>query len=108
MIYIIIITFNIVSVLLLFIKLNILIINIEKLDCKISMRDDKLIKNFSRTNSNNSNNSNYSNNCVSSNLMKNISQSYDILYKKNKNISSGTLFDLNKIKKNRKIESNII
>ena len=95
MIYIIIITFNIfniVSVLLLFIKLNILIINIEKLDCKISMRDDKLIKNFSRTNSNNSNNSNYSNNCVSSNLMKNISQSDDILYKKNKNISSGTLF----------------
>lgn len=88
MIYIIIITFNIfniVSVLLLFIKLNILIINIEKLDSKISIWDDKLIKNFSRTHSNSSN---YSNNSVSSNLIKNISQSDDILYKKNKKISS--------------------
>lgn len=71
----------------------------------ISMWDDKLIKNFSRTNSNSSN---FSNNSVYSNLMKNISQSDDILYKKNKNISRGTLFDLNKIKKIKKIESNII
>ena len=37
----------------------------------------------------------------------NISKSDDILYAKNKNISSGTLFDLNTIKKNRKLESNI-
>jgi hypothetical protein len=106
MIYII-ISFNLLNIILvslLFIKLNKVAVNIKKLDYKISnclsIRDDASIKSISRADSNESNNSN-----TSKYFIDNISKSDDILYRKNKNISSGTLFDLNTIKKNRKLES---
>jgi len=100
MIYII-ISFNLLNIILvslLFIKLNKVVVNIKKLDYKISnylsIRDDASIKNISRVDSNESNNSN-----TCKYFIDNISKSDDILYRKNKNISSGTLFDLNTIKK---------
>ena len=109
MIYII-ISFNLLNIILvslLFIKLNKVVVNIKKLDYKISnylsIRDDASIKNISRVDSNESNNSN-----TCKYFIDNISKSDDILYRKNKNISSGTLFDLNTIKKNRKLESDEI
>ena len=109
MIYII-ISFNLLNIILvslLFIKLNKVAVNIKKLDYKISnylsIRDDASIKNISRVDSNESNNSN-----TCKYFIDNISKSDDILYRKNKNISSGTLFDLNTIKKNRKLESDEI
>jgi len=87
-------------------KLNKVVVNIKKLDYKISnylsIRDDASIKNISRVDSNESNNSN-----TCKYFIDNISKSDDILYRKNKNISSGTLFDLNTIK-NRKLESDEI
>jgi len=108
MIYII-ISFNLLNIILvslLFIKLNKVVVNIKKLDYKISnylsIRDDASIKNISRVDSNESNNSN-----TCKYFIDNISKSDDILYRKNKNISSGTLFDLNTIK-NRKLESDEI
>ena len=108
MIYII-ISFNLLNIILvslLFIKLNKVAVNIKKLDYKISnylsIRDDASIKNISRVDSNESNNSN-----TCKYFIDNISKSDDILYRKNKNISSGTLFDLNTIK-NRKLESDEI
>ena len=109
MIYII-ISFNLLNIILvslLFIKLNKVVVNIKKLDYKISnylsIRDDASIKNISRVDSNESNNSN-----TCKYFIDNISKSDDILYRKNRNISSGTLFDLNTIKKNRKLESDEI
>lgn len=109
MIYII-ISFNLLNIILvslLFIKLNKVAVNIKKLDYKISnylsIRDNASIKSISRADSNESNNSN-----TCKYFIDNISKSDDILYRKNKNISSGTLFDLNTIKKNRKLESDEI
>ena len=108
MIYII-ISFNLLNMIFvsfLFIKLNKVAVNIKKLDYKISnylsIRDDASIKNISRVDSNESNNSN-----TCKYFIDNISKSDDILYRKNRNISSGTLFDLNTIK-NRKLESDEI
>tara|TARA_Y100000389_G_scaffold181200_1_gene196602 strand:+ start:275 stop:622 length:348 start_codon:yes stop_codon:yes gene_type:complete len=111
MIYII-ISFNLLNIIfvsLLFIKLNKLIANIERLDYKISniyISDNTSVKNISRANSTGSNNSNTSKYIIDNYASINkLSQSDDILYAKNKNISSGTLFDLNTIKKYRKKES---
>jgi len=114
MIYII-ISFNLLNIILvslLFIKLNKVVVNIKKLDYKISnylsIRDDASIKNISRANSCGSNISNTSKYFIDNYTSINkLSQSDDVLYKKNKNISSGTLFDLNTIK-NRKLESDEI
>lgn len=98
---------NIILIFLLFIKLNRVTVNIKKLDYKISNNlstsDDASIKSISRADSNENNNSN-----TSKYFIDNISQSDDILYRKNRNISSGILFDLNTIKKNRKLESDEI
>ena len=98
---------NIILIFLLFIKLNRVTVNIKKLDYKLSnylsTSDDASIKSISRADSNENNNSN-----TSKYFIDNISQSDDILYRKNRNISSGILFDLNTIKKNRKLESDEI
>ena len=96
----------------LFIKLNKLLANIERLDYKISKKyicDNTSVKSLSRANSTGSNISNTSKHFIDNYTSFNkLSQSDDILYRKNKNISSGTLFDLNTIKKYRKLESDDI
>jgi hypothetical protein len=114
MIYII-ISFNLLNIIfvsLLFIKLNKLLANIERLDYKISKKyicDNTSVKSLSRANSTGSNISNTSKHFIDNYTSFNkLSQSDDILYRKNKNISSGTLFDLNTIKKYRKLESDDI
>ena len=98
---------NIILIFLLFIKLNRVTVNIKKLDYKISnylsTSDDASIKSISKSDNNISNMIN-----TSTHFIDNISQSDDILYRKNRNISSGILFDLNTIKKNRKLESDEI
>lgn len=114
MIYII-ISFNLLNIIfvsLLFIKLNKLLANIERLDYKILKKyicDNTSVKSLSRANSTGSNISNTSKHFIDNYTSFNkLSQSDDILYRKNKNISCGTLFDLNTIKKYRKLESDDI
>lgn len=89
---------NIILIFLLFIKLNRVTVNIKKLDYKLSnylsTSDDASIKSISKSDNNISNMIN-----TSTHFIDNISQSDDILYRKNRNISSGILFDLNTIKK---------
>ena len=98
---------NIILIFLLFIKLNRVTVNIKKLDYKLSnylsTSDDASIKSISKSDNNISNMIN-----TSTHFIDNISHSDDILYRKNRNISSGILFDLNTIKKNRKLESDEI